>query len=200
MGFSVTNFASIALIILFGFTVEAQKKHRGKIIEQPDAIECYALAEYLGVPQKTKFSAGSSAFTKQAVYKIYLSSRLDFWLETTLEKWIQRWNENKGKKYAELAIVKELNKADIVLIRFQDPTETVEETVISEPIISGQIRQGTIRSTNIFSPVRSYILLPKADGFEIVWRHKKLLPRDTPSNRIGFAGFENALTAQLKKH
>ncbi len=196
---NINTHALIALLLLV-FNVVAQEKNKARNDEQPDATEKYNLIETLRASHKTQITFKASALPQQTTFKLFLESRLDFALEKSLKAWVYRWNKKQGMKFGQLTFVKNIKQADVILVRFQDLQEVVEETVTTGAIRNPHLLVGSTQTTNFYSPFYSYILLPKTDGFEIIWRHRKLSNRDVSKSRGHAPELIKALTERLQKH
>ncbi len=195
-------FLFVLLIACVTHLTEAQNKPQTPSADQLNYDEPYNLIELLRLPAKTIITWNPGALRSQPTYKLFLGSRMDFTFEKEVKTWAQKWNDKHGRKYGEVSIVADIAQADIILARYQNLRELVEETVVTEPTKS---RSGTpnmivdtMKTTLMARPQYSYLLLPKAEGLEIIWRKRNLIRQGEKPSQNAASDLLAALTKRLK--
>jgi hypothetical protein len=156
------------------------------------------LLEVLRLSPQTLIEWRSNKLPPKSSHKLFLGSRFDFVFEAEIKTWVRKWNEGKEGKATRLQIIEDIQQADIVLVRFQNIQETVEETTTSDTSQPAAQIGGSVKLTIIRLPVYSYLLIPKSSGYEILWRQRKMIERDAPPKKNLASDLLTALAKQLR--
>jgi hypothetical protein len=145
------------------------------------------ILEVLRLSPQTLIEWRSNKLPPKSSHKLFLGSRFDFVFEAEIKTWVRR-----------LQIIEDIQQADIVLVRFQNIQETVEETTTSDTSQPAAQIGGSVKLTIIRLPVYSYLLIPKSSGYEILWRQRKMIERDAPPKKNLASDLLTALAKQLR--
>lgn len=190
----------VIAIVCSSNVMQAQNKPPEKPSTQLNYDEPYNLIELLKPPDKTVILWQPTPLRPQSTYKLFLGTRMDFTFEKAVKNWAEKWNEKEGKKHGTVTIVTEIKQADVILARYQNLRELVEETVVNEPSMNPNGLANTVKTTIYARPQYSYLLLPKDDSLAIIWRQRKLFRQgDKPSQNTP-SDLLSVLSKQLKKN
>jgi hypothetical protein len=144
---------TFALLLVLGLTASAQTMEE----------EVERVREQLGVPESTPITlADSSNLPTANPLKVYLALGLDMEVRKLTIERIDDWNKHDAQKYGALNIVSELSQADVILIHFSDRDRAYSKVRGTE---------GNIHTTT-YIPGNSYIIVPKGNGYEVLWRYQ----------------------------
>ncbi len=141
------------LILLWAITLSAQtmEEEIGRVREQ------------LGVPESTPITlANSSDLPATDPLKVYVAAGFDMDVRKRTTERITEWNKKDAQKYGTLTVVSELSQADVILVQFSDR---------DHPISRVHGTEGNIHTTT-YIPGNSYIIVPKGNGYEVLWRYQ----------------------------
>jgi hypothetical protein len=132
--------------------------------------EVARVREQLGVSDSTPISLGDSKLSSANPLKVYIAVGLDMEVRKRTVKRIDDWNKHDAAKYGALTIVSDLSQADVILCHYDDRDLAV----------------------NAYIPGHSYILAPKGNGYEVLWRYqgtsfqpRHRLPLPSPTGAAG---------------
>jgi len=181
------------------FPLKAQSSKDTLPREHLNFDEPYNLIELLRLPAKTQITWKPGSLPHKPNYKIFVGSRLDFALEDEIKSFIKRWNQQQGNKHGSLQSVAAPAEADVILAKYQSPRETIEETVIIGHTTGPKHITGTEKTTSLRVPHYAYLLVPQTDGYEIIWRQRKLVAKGSKLRRNGAGDLLTALTRSLQR-
>lgn|SRR6266404_4503239 len=141
------------LLLLATLTVSAQtmEEEIGRVREQ------------LGVSESTPITVANSPDLPTAdPLKVYIAAGFDMDVRKRTVERIDEWNKKEAKKYGSLTVVTELSQADVILAQFSDKEHPISK-------VSGNEKQV---NTTTYIPGNSYIIVPKGNGYEVLWRYQ----------------------------
>ena len=140
-------------LIFVSLTVSAQtmEEEIGRVREQ------------LGVSESTPITlANSPDLPTTDSLKVYVAAGFDMDVRKRTTERIAEWNKKDAQKYGVLTVVSELSQADVILVQFSDR---------DHPISRVNGTEGNIHTTT-YIPGNSYIIVPKGNGYEVLWRYQ----------------------------
>jgi hypothetical protein len=142
-----------AQLLLCALTISAQTMSE----------EIERLREQLGVPDSVAITmANSSDLPTTDPLKVYIAAGFDMDVRKRTAERIDEWNKKDAKKYGALTIVSELSQADVILVQYSDRDHPITH-------VGGTAKRV---STATFIPGNSYIIVPKGQGYEVLWRYQ----------------------------
>lgn len=108
--------------------------------------------------------------------KLYLAIE-DKDVTVSIIKWVDKWNSDAGAKFGSIEVVSEMTKADVYLARYRG-TRAVAEIMPSATI---------------------FLVVPKGDALEVVWRQAVFIDPSRGSSPFIEEEVEKRLKARLKK-
>lgn len=175
----------------------AQEKAKATSTRKLAAHERAYLLEVLRLPPHTPIDWSSEKLPTKRSYQIFLGSRFDFVFEAEVKLWVEKWNKGKHGKL-NFQVTEDIQQADIILVRFQNIQETVEETTTSDTSQPAAQIGGSVKLTIIRLPVYSYLLILKSTGYQLLWRQRRMIERDAPPKKNLASDMLSALTKQLR--
>jgi len=125
--------------------------------------EIRGLREQLGVSETIPIRlANSPNLPSVDPLKVYVAAGFDMDVRKRTTERIEDWNKKEAKKYGSLVLVTELSQADVILVQYSDKEHPISK-------VSGNA--GDIH-TKTYIPGNSYIVVPKDNGFEVLWRYQ----------------------------
>ena len=123
------------------------------------------IREQLGVSESTPITLANSPDLPTAdPLKVYIAAGFDMEVRKRTSERIDEWNKKDAQKYGALTLVSELSQADVVLVQYSDkehPISKVHSNTSTKAI-----------NTTVFIPGNSYIVAPKGNGYEVLWRYQ----------------------------
>lgn len=141
------------LLLVSALTVSAQTM----------SAEIDLLREQLGVSASVPITmANSSDLPKSGPLNVYIAAGFDIDVRKRTVDRINNWNKNDAKKHGALTVVTELSQADVVLAQYSDREHPIT-------LVGGTAGR---TSSATFIPGTSYIIVPKGQGYEVLWRYQ----------------------------
>ena len=145
-------------------TRSTRKPHHSSItLGQTMNAEIDLLREQLGVPASVPIAiANSPDLPKADPLRVYIAAGFDMDVRKRTTERINEWNKKDAQKYGALTVVTELSQADVILVQYSDKEHPINEV------------GGTSKSvgTVTYIPGNSYIIVPKGQGYEVLWRYQ----------------------------
>lgn len=121
------------------------------------------LREQLGVSADVPIAlADSSDLPAGDSLKVFIAVGLDMDVRKRTVERIAEWNKKDAKKYGALEIVTDLAEANVILAHYSERDRPINK-------ITGNSKTVT---TTTYIPGNSYIIIPQAQGFAVVWRYQ----------------------------
>lgn len=134
------------------------------------------LREQLNIsPSISVTLAESKDFPAGNPLKIYLAVE-DPKVSASLVEWISKWNKDNGIKYGTLEVVSDIAKADVYLARYRGSKLIVE----------------------IMPTATVFLVVPKNDGLEVIWRQAVAIDPDKGASPIIEKEIEKRMKARRK--
>jgi hypothetical protein len=141
---------------------QGREFHHGRGI-QTLSNEIAQLREQLGVASSVPITMGNSdELPNTNPLKVYLATGFDMEVRKRTSERIDNWNKEQAKTHGALAVVTDLSQADVILVQYSDR---------EHPITRVGGNTGKV-STATFIPGSSYIIVPKGEGYEVLWRYQ----------------------------
>jgi len=137
------------LLLVSGLTVSAQTMN----------AEIELLRQQLGVSASVPITmANSPELPKSGPLNVYIAAGFDIDVRKRTVERIENWNKKDARKHGVLTVVTELSQADVVLVQYSDREHPITEV--------------TGKASTTYIPGNSYIVVPKGNGYEVLWRYQ----------------------------
>jgi hypothetical protein len=147
------------LLLMVGFLLHSEFGVSGQTM----SAEIDLLREQLGVSASVPITmANSPDLPKDESLKVYIAAGFDMEVRKRTAERIEEWNKKDAVKYGALKLVTEIDQADVILVNYSDR----EHPITKVGGTAGQV------GTAIFIPGNSYIVVPKGQGYEVLWRYQ----------------------------
>ena len=108
--------------------------------------------------------------------KLYLAID-DDQVSKSIDKWVQQWNRSDGAKYGWIELVSDMAEADVYLARHRGSRAIVE----------------------VMPTATVYLVIPKSDGLEVVWRQAMVIDPDQGFSPLTQKEFAKRMKARSKE-
>jgi hypothetical protein len=169
-------------IRVFSKTKEQDVGGRKAIVNLISRIDFLGKDEFVRLREQLNVSSSISVtlaelkgFPSANPLKIYLAIE-DPKVSESLVEWISEWNKDNGAKYGTLEIVSDISKADVYLARYRGSNLIVQ----------------------IMPTATVFLVVPKNDGLEVIWRQALAINPDKVSSPTIEKEIEKRMKARKK--
>lgn len=142
------------------------------------------LKAIIGVPQETRITeARSLKLPADVPLKVYIKMNTETKTRQSFIEWIDRWNQEDGKKYGTIEVVNDLSQASVILARYPtvDPLPVRDEGLAAssanepneiDPATRKPVDNSPLTQKPLTSKFRvlifEYVILKSDDGLKVI--------------------------------
>ncbi len=138
--------------------------------------------------------------------KVFINTGKEVEVSRYFVEWIDKWNNEDGKKYGAIEIVPEMAQADVLLVRYAMPSpRLVIEEGAGGVSASSEVDPATRQPVNtpnmpsaakFIVPIYSYVILKTQDGVKIV---RRIEDKGTVSSSTRYATLRESPSEELAR-